>query len=336
MKNFIIFLLIALLAVNAVDYAELYEISDMPYVGKYLDLNNYPLIGGYQSHLEGITLPRYTGADLWGDMDGDGVINVYDCCWDEPTNWLGVYFGTGCPDSDYDTIANYWDECPSVAGVSGSLSSPLGCPPPAPVIPVQPPTTPPTTTTTDTNTTATNTNASTTNATDAPPFASFSLEVDGLKVYVDGSTSTDDVNVTQYLWNWGDGQVSTGVSSNHIYETEGEKYVTLTVIDTRGQINMKVESVTIDDGSAISPATNKFIGFLIFIGIIILIILLSSPRARKGVIMFGKKQNILPRGNTMLKTPRVPKVMPPAPEKKVAVRAYYRNAKGEGSGKGFL
>jgi len=112
---------------------------------------------------------------------------------------------------------------------------------------------------------------------------------------------------------------------------------TSTTTNTTGNDNWTndVSDNTSSNTTTKSTAT-KIWGFLIFIGIILLIILLSSPRARKGVIMFGKKQNILPKGNTIIKTPRVPKVMPPAPEKKVSVRSYYRNPKGEGSGKGFL
>jgi hypothetical protein len=122
--------------------------------------------------------------------------------------------------------------------------------------------------------------------------------------------------------------------------TDSDIAVTNTTSTTTGTSSNTNWTNDVSDNTSSNTTTKstatKIWGFLIFIGIIILIILLSSPRARKGVIMFGKKQNILPKGNTMIRTPRVPKVMPPAPEKRVAVRSYYRNPKGEGSGKGFL
>ena len=340
MKEIIIVILTAILLLNVADYVGVYDIEDTPFVAKYVNFDNYPLIGGYSSTLDGITLPRYSGPDLWGDMDGDGVMNVYDCCWEEPTNWLGVYFGTGCPDSDYDGIADRWDECPTVAGDYQSLESPLGCPKPK-VIPTPTPTTPPATTTTNTTTTDTNgtavvnTNSSWTNV---APVASFTYVFTGNTIYVDGSNSSDDVNVTSYVWNWGDGTVGTGITASHAYETSGVKYIILVVADGNGETGMTIKEVTVDVPITGSSTTKfqRIFGFLIFLAIIIGIILFSSPRARKGVIMFGKKKKILPKSSRLMKTPKAPKILPPSQEQKIPVRSYYRRPKGEGGGKGFL
>lgn len=333
MKDIIVLILIAIVAINVADYIDIYDAESTPFIGKYVDFNNYPIIGGYKSNLEGITLPRYTGDDLWGDLDGDGVINVYDCCWNEPTNWLGVYFGTGCPDSDYDTIANQWDECPNVAGVSGSLEFPLGCPPAPPVIPTTPttPTTPTAPTTTDENTSDTNT---TTIGVNSPPNAVITYEVIVNKVYVNGNMSSDsDGNVTNYLWNFGEGTTETGKTTTYDYVTTGIKTITLTVIDNEGAIGMASQNIEITKiPSTVAPDSTltEIIKWLLFFGIIFILLILAFP----------KKTDKVRRKLGINKVEKGVKKMAPRTKtsntKPIFVEGHYRAHKGESSKGGLL
>ncbi|MEM4277376.1 MAG: PKD domain-containing protein [Thermoplasmata archaeon] len=52
---------------------------------------------------------------------------------------------------------------------------------------------------------------------DLPPTASFTVIIDGLTVIADASASWDDFGIVKYLWYWGDGSASTGVTATHTY-----------------------------------------------------------------------------------------------------------------------
>lgn len=68
------------------------------------------------------------------------------------------------------------------------------------------------------------------------PVADFSYTTDGLNLTVDGSLSSDpDGTVTNYNWNYGDGNTATGVSpAAHSYASSGNYNVILTVVDNQG------------------------------------------------------------------------------------------------------
>ena len=56
-----------------------------------------------------------------------------------------------------------------------------------------------------------------------------------LAVNFDASASSDDIAITSYSWNFGDGSVvSTGIETSHTYETAGIYNVVLTVTDAEG------------------------------------------------------------------------------------------------------
>lgn len=52
-----------------------------------------------------------------------------------------------------------------------------------------------------------------------------------LAIAFDGSGSTDDNGITNYVWNFGDGNSSSGATTNHTYSSAGEYEATLTVND---------------------------------------------------------------------------------------------------------
>ena len=73
-----------------------------------------------------------------------------------------------------------------------------------------------------------------------------------LEVTFTGSGSTDDVAVTAYLWDFGDGNTDTAADPVHTYSTEGSYTVTLTVTD--GENLQDSEQLIIDVTPDLPPA----------------------------------------------------------------------------------
>ncbi|MDM9632846.1 PKD domain-containing protein, partial [Robiginitalea aurantiaca] len=78
-----------------------------------------------------------------------------------------------------------------------------------------------------------------------------------LNVSFTGSNSIDDSGITQYSWNFGDGNTSTDANPSHTYTTPGTYTATLTVTDGDGlQDDASVQIVVNDpDASAIAGFT---------------------------------------------------------------------------------
>jgi len=81
------------------------------------------------------------------------------------------------------------------------------------------------------------------------PTAQFTVTPDigsfPLTVSFDASASTDpDGTITQYQWDFGDGESGSGMSSEHIYQTAGQFTATLTITDNGGLTDS--ETGTID------------------------------------------------------------------------------------------
>lgn len=85
-----------------------------------------------------------------------------------------------------------------------------------------------------------------------PPTASFTLVVDPidpLKVTVNASASVDpDGTIAAYRWDWGDGTLATGMTAERIFQTDGDKTITLEVEDNEGAIATEIKTVTLDIG----------------------------------------------------------------------------------------
>ena len=85
------------------------------------------------------------------------------------------------------------------------------------------------------------------------PTAAFDATVDQLSVSVDAGASTDaDGSITDYAWDFGDGQKATGVTSTHVYAQAGSFLITLTVTDDDGATRTTTRSVT-----AVAPPQNQ-------------------------------------------------------------------------------
>lgn len=68
-----------------------------------------------------------------------------------------------------------------------------------------------------------------------PPVARFDMmSVNTSTVLVNAADSSDDTGIQSYSWNWGNGAVSSGITSNYTYGVGGNYTVTLTVTDLDG------------------------------------------------------------------------------------------------------
>ena len=80
----------------------------------------------------------------------------------------------------------------------------------------------------------------------AAPTAAFSASCAGLSCNVDGSTSSDPSGaISSYQWSWGDGTITTGVTSTHAYPTAGTYRITLTVTNSFGWTNVTTKTVVV-------------------------------------------------------------------------------------------
>jgi PKD repeat protein len=80
------------------------------------------------------------------------------------------------------------------------------------------------------------------------PTASFTVACTGRSCNVSGSASSDDQGITSYTWNFGDGSpAASGVTSSHLYATNGTYTITLTVTDAIGQSGQTTRSVSAVD-----------------------------------------------------------------------------------------
>ncbi|MEZ4700753.1 MAG: FG-GAP-like repeat-containing protein [Rhodothermales bacterium] len=80
------------------------------------------------------------------------------------------------------------------------------------------------------------------------PIASFTAtQVPGtLQVDFDASASTDNGSIVSYAWDFGDGNVDTGVTVSHTYAVDGTYSVQLTVTDDEGATGAITKSVTVN------------------------------------------------------------------------------------------
>lgn len=95
--------------------------------------------------------------------------------------------------------------------------------------------------------------------TNQKPVASFTNTVDGLKVTVDATASSDpDGDALTYAWNFGDGETGTGATAEHTYAAAGTYTVSLIVNDGKVSSDPKEVSVTVAGGEGEEKGTPGF------------------------------------------------------------------------------
>jgi len=96
---------------------------------------------------------------------------------------------------------------------------------------------------------------------------------EGQPAFFDASASTDNVAVTSYEWDFGDGAISTDPSVSHDYAAPGTYDVTLTVRDEAGNTNTVTMTVEV---RAVSPKANELLAAIqsLWVGILVLLVLL--------------------------------------------------------------
>jgi PKD repeat protein len=96
---------------------------------------------------------------------------------------------------------------------------------------------------------------------DNPPVALFTYTTADLTLNVDASTSSDDVGILSYAWDFGDLTTGTGKLATHTYAAPGAYSVTLTVTDTIGQTGMLTKLVTFVDDPPVASFTATVSGY---------------------------------------------------------------------------
>ncbi|MBO5241192.1 MAG: PKD domain-containing protein, partial [Lachnospiraceae bacterium] len=74
------------------------------------------------------------------------------------------------------------------------------------------------------------------------------MSVTGLSMRFDGTTSSDNVRIVSYEWDFGDGTKKTGAKPVHTYEKADTYTISLTVTDGAGNQNMAVSTICVFDG----------------------------------------------------------------------------------------
>lgn len=87
------------------------------------------------------------------------------------------------------------------------------------------------------------------------PVASFIFSCTNLTCDFDGSGSSDsDGLITNYSWDFGDGNTGSGSTVNHTYASGGSYSVTLTVTDDGSLTGSDSQNATVSDGTGTDPA----------------------------------------------------------------------------------
>jgi PKD repeat protein len=91
----------------------------------------------------------------------------------------------------------------------------------------------------------------------APPQATFgwapNVPQPGDSIAFDATGSTDDVGISSYAWDFGDGQTGSGATVAHVYPTGGTRTVTLTVTDSDGATTSLQRALRVN-----TPPTARF------------------------------------------------------------------------------
>ncbi len=81
------------------------------------------------------------------------------------------------------------------------------------------------------------------------PIAKFTYDTENLLIRVDASQSIDlnGKGIAEYVWDWGDGENSSGMETTHFYNKSGTYDITLKVINEDGMVNKTTITVTVKE-----------------------------------------------------------------------------------------
>ncbi len=104
------------------------------------------------------------------------------------------------------------------------------------------------------------------------PVANFTYKTNDLEVAVDASDSIDlsGGGIDQYLWDWGDGTNSTGMISEHEYDTGKEYIITLKVINKDGLGDKTSKAVEVSEHEEEFNATWLILGVVLALAVSVL------------------------------------------------------------------
>ena len=105
-----------------------------------------------------------------------------------------------------------------------------------------------------------------------PPIASFTENATIVSkdeaIHFDASESHDpDGTIVNYLWDFGDGNTATGVTSDHAYSEDGNYTVTLTVTDDDGASALLVAAKIVETETETEIETTLSLAVLSVIGL---------------------------------------------------------------------
>jgi hypothetical protein len=97
------------------------------------------------------------------------------------------------------------------------------------------------------------------------------------RISFDASGSSDNLGITEYEWDFGDGSVGTGVTSTHAFTKPGLYHVTLTVADAAGNRSSDTLSINVQ-------AETEFLGLMaVAVGVVVTLIIAGVyARTRRG------------------------------------------------------
>lgn len=90
--------------------------------------------------------------------------------------------------------------------------------------------------------------------------------------YLDATGSTDDVEITRYSWDLGDGGTESGVLTQHYYDVGGEYVISLRVVDAAGHEGVVYQNITVIEAESV-PADGEGYQFtwLIALGVVVIL-----------------------------------------------------------------
>jgi PKD repeat protein len=93
---------------------------------------------------------------------------------------------------------------------------------------------------------------------ESKPFADFAYSpvnpILGQVISFDASASHDDVMIIEYAWDFGDGEIGSGVGPSHLYASVGTYEVSLTVTDNEGRFDTVTQDITVSEEGGSSDA----------------------------------------------------------------------------------